>query len=415
MTWLTEIQQATIDGVPFQVEGSESSYGRRAVVHEYPLRDKPFVEDLGRKARNFMVEGFVLGPAYIQARDALTDALEQPGARRLVHPYLGERTVTVLEFKVKETTAEGGMARFSISCVEAGEASFPSAQLDTAQQVDMSADLAMDASLEDFSGEFDIGGFPEFVTDVAGLHIGNALDAIQDLAGALPALPDLAAAFGPLMAGVRSGLSSLMQGPGALGSALTGLVSGLAGLFALPSSGLGLLRNLFDFGDNAARVPTNTPSRVQQAANQAAVSVLIQRAAVIEAARNSSRVEFTGYTEAVAARNSSQVEFTGYTEAVAVREQLAEQLDVLAETAGNDLVYEALVTLRAAVVRDITARGADLARTTTVTPLVTQPALVLAYALYEDASRDQEIIARNTVRHPGFVPGGQPLEVLADA
>ncbi len=398
MTWLAELQQATIDGVPFQVEGSESSYGRRAVVHEYPLRDKPFVEDLGRKARSFMVEGFVLGPAYIQARDALTDALEQPGARRLVHPYLGERTVTVLDFKVKETTAEGGMARFTINCVEAGELTFPNAQLDTAQQVDMSADLAMDASLEDLSGEFEIGGFPEFVTEAAGLHIGNALDAIQDLAGALPALPDLASAFGPLMGGVRSGLSTLMQGPGALGSALTGLVSGLAGLFALPSSGLGLLRNLFDFGDDAAPVPTNTPSRVQQAANQAAVSVLIQRAAVIEAARN-----------------SSQVEFTGYTEAVAVREQLAEQLDVLAETAGNDQVYEALVTLRAAVVRDITARGADLARTTTVTPLVTQPALVLAYALYEDASRDQEIIARNTVRHPGFVPGGRPLEVLADA
>ena len=407
MSWLQEVQQATIDGVPFFVEGTEGSYGRRAVVHEYPLRDKPFVEDLGRKARSFTVEGLVLGPTYMQARDALTDALEQPGARRLVHPYLGERTVTVLEFKVKETTAEGGMARFSITCVEAGELTYPSAQLDTAQQVDLSADLAMDASLEDFSESFDIGGFPEFVTEAAGFRLGDALDAIQSLSGSLPALPDLASAFGPLIAGVRSGLASLMQGPRALGSALTGLVSGLAGLFELPSTGLGLLRKLFDFGDDADPVPTSTPgtpstpstpSRIQQAANQAAVSALVQRAAVIEAARN-----------------ASQIEFTGYVEAVTVREQLADQLDVLAETAGNDQVYQALVTLRSAVIRDITVRGADLARTTTVTPLVTQPALALAYALYEDASRDQEIIARNKVRHPGFVPGGRPLEVLADA
>jgi prophage DNA circulation protein len=50
-----------------------------------------------------------------------------------------------------------------------------------------------------------------------------------------------------------------------------------------------------------------------------------------------------------------------------------------------------------------------------VQPQATQPALVLAYSLYEDASRDADIIARNNVRHPGFVPGGRTLEVLADA
>ena len=50
-----------------------------------------------------------------------------------------------------------------------------------------------------------------------------------------------------------------------------------------------------------------------------------------------------------------------------------------------------------------------------VTPEATQPALVLAYGLYEDAGREAEIVTRNKVRHPGFVPGGQALEVLADA
>jgi prophage DNA circulation protein len=48
---------------------------------------------------------------------------------------------------------------------------------------------------------------------------------------------------------------------------------------------------------------------------------------------------------------------------------------------------------------------------------VTQPALVLAQRLYGDPAsveaRAAEIVARNKVRHPGFVPGGVALQVLS--
>lgn len=427
MSWIEQLQRAIFRGVAFQVDGTEGSYGRRAVVHEYPLRDKPFVEDLGRKARGFVLEAFVIGPDYIAARDALANALEQPGAGRLVHPYLGERTVTVTEFKLRETTAEGGMARFSITCVEAGELTFPSAQLDTAAQVEMAADDAIAISEADFSDTFSLAGVSDFVSDAAGDLLNSALDAIEGLSGSLPSLPDAAAAFGEQLADARTGLNGLMQLPGGLASALTGLVSGLPGLVGVPDDALGLLRGLFDFADNAPTVPGTTPNRIQQAANQTAIRDLVQRAAVVEAARVASRVDFGGGNQtAVSAQvqraavvasagTASQAKFVGYSDVAALRDELADQLDTLAESAQNDKVYESLVSVRAAMVRDITTRGADLARTMTITPQATQPALVLAYALYEDAGRDASIIARNKVRHPGFVPGGQSLEVLADA
>jgi prophage DNA circulation protein len=39
---------------------------------------------------------------------------------------------------------------------------------------------------------------------------------------------------------------------------------------------------------------------------------------------------------------------------------------------------------------------------------------VVAHQLYGDATKADEIIARNrNVRHPGFVRGGQALEVLS--
>ncbi|PTS90230.1 hypothetical protein DBR17_01670, partial [Sphingomonas sp. HMWF008] len=50
------------------------------------------------------------------------------------------------------------------------------------------------------------------------------------------------------------------------------------------------------------------------------------------------------------------------------------------------------------------------------TPATTEPALVIAARLYADPAqaeiRAAEIVARNRVVHPGFVPGGVALQVL---
>lgn len=399
MAWQDELRQATFRGVPFFVESTEAALGRRNVVHEYPLRDKPFVEDLGLKARGLTLEAYVLGVGYIATRDALMAALDQAGPGKLIHPYHGERTVSIVgEPKMRETTAEGGMARFTITCIEAGEFTFPSASADTAELVELAADDATFDVASDFSDSFTLDGFPEFVSTGAQDLVGNALAAIEGVAGSFPNLANAQSLFASTLGAARSSLAALLQSPSGLASSLLGQIGGLGDLIARPEDGVTMLRGLFTFGSQELPVPSTTPSRVQQAKNQAAVIALVQRAAVIEAARSSSRIDFAGYTQAVT-----------------LREELAERLDVLAEAASNDQVYDSLVTLRAAMIKDITVRGADLARTVTITPQATQPALVLAYALYDDATRDAEIVARNGVRHPGFVPGGRALEVLADA
>ena len=51
------------------------------------------------------------------------------------------------------------------------------------------------------------------------------------------------------------------------------------------------------------------------------------------------------------------------------------------------------------------------ARLDTLTPPEVLPALVVSYDYYGDATRDAELVARNRVRHPGFVPA-LPIKVL---
>ncbi|NAH43850.1 DNA circularization protein, partial [Escherichia coli] len=48
MTWKDRLQDASFRGVPFKVEEESMGTGRRVETHEYPNRDKPYTEDLGK-------------------------------------------------------------------------------------------------------------------------------------------------------------------------------------------------------------------------------------------------------------------------------------------------------------------------------------------------------------------------------
>jgi prophage DNA circulation protein len=89
---------------------------------------------------------------------------------------------------------------------------------------------------------------------------------------------------------------------------------------------------------------------------------------------------------------------------IAIEEELTE----------SDPVYTALGALSAEVVKGIPAPGEQLPSLIKYAPATTQPALKVAQILYNDAARGDEIATRNGVRHPGFLVGREPLEVLAD-
>ncbi len=101
-----------------------------------------------------------------------------------------------------------------------------------------------------------------------------------------------------------------------------------------------------------------------------------------------------------------------YDDAVLVRDGLTSALDESSYVASDDL-YVPLQLVRARVHADITARLSRAARLLTFTPREPMPCLALAYDLYEDVGREQEVIDRNVVRHPGFVPA-IPILVLSE-
>ncbi len=388
MSWRNELRPGKFRDAEFQIRDANQEGGRRNALHEYPLRDIPYTEDLGRKARQFSLECVVLGRYYMAARDALIDALEQPGPGTLSHPYRGHLQVIVSDYTVTESTQEGGVAAFAITFREAGDNLFPVVSKDTAAVVDMAADSALAAIQEDFAAVFSVAQQAEYFVTAAQTVVTEALASITDTVG------DLTSAIG-----------AVVRAPANLAATVVGAITNISALVRQPIEAFNLYKDLFDAGGGSPPVPQTTANRQRQAANQEAAQQLVRRAAIVEACRTSTALAFASGNEAVALRDT-------------LADALDAQMEAVSVVTGQpvpDAVFAALADLRAAVMRDISARGADLARLVTYTPKTTLPALVLAYQLYDDPTQDAEIVARNRIRRPGFVTGGYPLEVLTDA
>lgn len=396
-TWRDALQPAKFRNAGFLYADADGTLGRRVHLHEYPGRDLPFAEDLGRKARQWTMNIFVIGAGYMAERDALVAALEQTGPGTLQHPYLGPLQVAAVDVQgPRESTRHGGMASFRVTFVEAGDNSLPVAATDHQAVVSARADAAQAAAVDDFVRAYTLDGQPGWVAAEALTVAGGVLAGIARASALIPAIPGAVTSFVADLGAVGGALSALVRQPAGLASSVLGLIRGLAGLPAGPLNALAVYRGLWPFGHDAGQVVATTPARKQQAANQEAMLALVRRGAVIEAARVMPVADFASLDDAVLARD-----------------QVAEALDMEMAEAGDDL-YTALESLRVAVVRDIAARP-GLLRLMRITPHAGVPALVLAYQLYADATRCEDLVRRNHIRHPGFIPAGQTLEVLADA
>lgn len=413
MGWRDNYRAASFRGVPFFVESADSTHGRRQAVHEHAQRDVPYTEDLGRKAREFSVSGYLIGAEYQTQRDELIKACETAGPGVLVHPYRGEMTVTCRGLGVSESSNEGGMCLVKLTFLESGEASYPSAKVDTVNAISAKGNAVTTAAEKSFVSDFLTAGFPAYVTESAATGLSDLGEFMAapgvSFAGDLQAASD----FYLQAKGLGSDAFSLVQQPLQMVSRITGLFGSIRSAFGV--NALGMLTSLFDRSPSSYSGSTATPSRQQQATNSLAMNALVRQVAVAEAAK-AAVVTQTPVTTTSGVTQVSTVPtvYDSYQAAIKVREELVDRIDSESESTPNDELYVALSDLRASVVKAVPDPEQDLARIVQYVPRETLPSLLVAYQIYGDAGRADEIAARNNPPHPGFLMGGNQLEVLAD-
>lgn len=399
-----EVAGGTFRGVPFRTVNAELKVGRRNQVNEYPQRDVPYVDDLGRRARRIVVEAYVLGPNYLLERNALIKAFETAGPGELLHPRYGALRVSLDgEVSIKETPEQGGIARISATFVEDGLNTFPTAKENTVAAVEAASNAADDATQACFAKDFNVAG-PSVLTSQALDGIKGLTNTVKDVlnfARQVTSVAGLASIVG-LVGGLTTNLAALIRTPTMLVQSLRSIYAQLVQELSRPLAAFAELQTLFASNARPVAVSAVVPgsTRARSLTNDMARSDLQRRLAL----SNQARVLAVALADTTVVPTASQ--------AVALRQALVAQIDTELEV--NDPPAEvatALTNLRAAVVRDVAARAEFLRQRSSYTPKTVLPALVLAHRIYNDAKRADELVDRNAVPHPAFMPA-RALEVL---
>lgn len=432
---------ASFRGVTFFVEASDISAGRRVVTHQYPQRDEPFTEDLGRAARVFSLSAFVLGDDCIEQAQALRDAIEQPGPGTLVHPEFGELQVIAQPGGSLSFDQARRRVRFSLSFVEAGLNAFPESGQATQSASREAADGLMESAINDFAETINLDGVEDFVKTALEGDLLDSLGIISNseiasVLGFADRVSDLASnAIGLVSGGPRAFATRLM---GALG--LSGLATTVAGWQRVGTQLCNLVDDLHGEHEEplySGNVKSTSAKTIE--ANRAAVYRL-SRAAVLVQTVGVSTLIGTDLDSSVATSSILPVTTTGSTvqtagtapatqenaaaeeilsfeddtsdgsptiswdEMEASMDRIVEALEEEMLDADNDEVFMSLRKAATAVSQDLSERAHGVARLYDYNAGAQLPACVIAMELYGDAARAREITVRNAIPHQLFCP-----------
>lgn len=441
MSWIDQLQRASFRGLPFGVSSAEMASGRRLAVHEYPFRDTPWAEDIGRATRRITIKGFLVsnsrvygGGDVIAQRLRMVGAAETKGDGILVHPTLGQLTVSLSNLTVVERTDDGHYFELQFQFVEAGRRTFPSVGGATGSLVSLLstglntaasgtflaravADLQFGAQVSNqLVSTATAWATPAIalVRDATNLsHLASTLPGVfgryfgganvgglgllgsegEQLVDASVSIADLVTAGSQARALVSSAVAAVQSlaggnDPAAFATASQALASAVAGATTDPNDGLRLLRQLAVSPSMDAT--TTSPVGLAMGDIQEGAADLFRRAAVAALADVSSRYQPSSYDDAAR-----------------VRSLVVDALDaeiLIAGDQGEDDAFSALRKLRNAVVQDLTQRGADLATMATFSFPRAMPSLYLSNRLYRDAEREDQLVRQTNPRHPLFMP-----------
>lgn len=394
-----QLRRASFRGVPFEVTSSNLSIGRRTQTFEYPQRDDPFTEDMGRSKRTIRITAFVVGYDYIARMKRLIAACEKPGSGRLIHPWLGSMEVTPTDLSAP-VFESNRVASVSLTFVESGKLQYPNALLDVGAKCLSAAQMLVNAEFDEFVRTFDLSGAQDFVKEAVGLDLQGILNSetVQSVCDAFDLADELATLSHDVITLAEGGADALFNR-------------------VLDTYGLqGFASTVHAWTDVSHRFRSLTQSSELNSAKPQAVASRTTSER-IEKANAAGQAMIRGLSVAnmvVAASEigtsndrldaSTPVQTAPYDDLIAVRNEILEAIDEESLKVSSDPIYEALCESRSAVYEAITQRAEKQARLVSFKPSSVQPALVLAYDYYGDASREAEIVGRNKIRHSGFVP-----------
>ncbi|WP_122668066.1 DNA circularization protein [Pseudomonas viridiflava] len=472
-TWRDSLLPASFRGVGFFISSTAVPIGRKGQLHEFPQRDEPYFESLGKQSQVHTVTAFIVGPDCFEQRDKLLQALEASGAGELVHPWLGRMQVQVGDCDMTHSLAEGGIVRLNLKFYPDQPLKFPTSTLNTGRQLMQASEGLLGSALRRYravmatvdavriniqalrstlSGVFATiqRQFSSFMTVYS-----DATALVHSLVNAPYTVSTMFSTFFASFQGdsrrssrergsSNIGAGGAGSGSGSSGGGSTGNGSGSSGSGSSSGSSgsngtgsVGSVASSASVSRNASGVEAVPYRSIISDATQQAQAVssinqvnqgggldtgvtaqatadLVQDALLVKVARVVASMPVAVSTTpilVVPSLDQQRVQPLQRAD-VPVADDVIELRDTLsaaiwdASLKADPEHYLALNTLRHALISHLNAVAASGVRLQDMKVSEPLPALVLAYRRFGDASRSHEVVQRNRIPHPGFVPPG---------
>ncbi|MEE4790830.1 DNA circularization N-terminal domain-containing protein [Pseudomonas alliivorans] len=463
-TWRDSLLPASFRGVGFFISSTVVPIGRKGQLHEFPQRDEPYFESLGKQSQVHTVTAFIVGPDCFEQRDKLLQALETPGAGELVHPWLGRMQVQVGDCDMTHSLAEGGIVHLNLKFYPDQPLKFPTSTLNTGRQLVQASEGLLDSALRRYravmatvdavriniqalrstlSGVFatiqrQFASFMAIYSDATAL--------VHSLVNAPYTLSTMFSTFFASFqgdsrrssressgnnvgaGGAASGGGSTGSGSGSSGGSnaggSSGGVSGSTGSVASGSRNTSGVESvpyrsiISDATQQAQAVSSinqiNQGGGLDTGVTAQATADLVQDALLVKVARVVASMPVAVSTKpilVVPSLDQQRVQPLQRAD-VPVADDVIELRDTLSAAIWDAALkadpehYLALNTLRHALIGHLNAVAASGVRLQDMKVSEPLPALVLAYRRFGDASRSHEVVQRNRIPHPGFVSPG---------
>lgn len=427
------IGTASIAGEAFHFESDSLEAGRRKVVQRFPGSDFVRGQDVGPGERALDISGYLIGGDYHLKRDRMIAVFEDRTDKVLIHPYYGQITVTIEgKLKIAQTKDRLGRCSFSFRCIKVPPtASRSSSSPNLADLSALGASVLRSTATPALAAQV-----TQMSTDAPFTRFKAAVEGVQSgleaaLAGAQSVISvsdDLASQVEGLTATVTglaqtpvAALEALGRVVGAVVAAPMAIASATAETTEALTSGervaamLGMAA-LFRSPEGPA-LPTLTDraiaDEIDDTATQSEAAFRAERAVTAML-----RVELVAtMIEQLAKRLPESRE--------QAEEALAEILAAISGVGGGDpdaLIFavdqslrEQITRTRTAVVQYLSAASITLPELRTYEVPSEMDALEVAWVLYGDAGRWEEIVRRNGILHAGLIPAGTVIEYIEAA
>lgn len=452
MTWRDDLLPAKLNGLEFLYREVQSTGGRRTQVFEFPTRENPFVEDLGRSAYKWAIQAFLIGDNYHVTRDDLLDILDTAGELTFQHPYRGEYKVRLLgEYTVSENDTEGGVCDITFTLVESGE-STPEIHIASPAKVKKLA-AATKTTLAK-NTRFDMARALANVRNSALAGLYKATSALRKINGAVSGALSVVDSAVFALDEFQRQLTTLMDTPQKLMNKLLALQTqmqtmvrdfspaavlqtaidkdpAIAGIMQIkdtsiadaedvtPVADVSPLSLALDMGDTMTEFESAPYDPDVQGTDIPAQDGIIANDS------EQSEIEVTAHVAlelvmragglAALAETLTEIPFESAQQAETILADMTAKFRALLLTDDLDKeTFQVLSLLQTAFVEYVRDSARGLPTVSEYDAYDTIPALLIAHELYDDCTRDSDIVTRNRVAHPGFVPGGSVLEVLSE-